>query len=120
MVTHAGRDRLVGNVMLSTRWGDVSGFENHAGRTYLGAGAEPLGIVVNGHGNNGQDRTEGQIRGRAIGSYLHGALLPRNPALADWLLGEGLRRRAPGAELPALPDAWEHAAQQASEGLQRR
>ncbi len=106
-VTHSSRDRLVGNVRASTRWGRVVGFENHSGRTWLGAGTEPLGRVDAGHGNNGEDGTEGVISGRAIGSYLHGALLPRNPAITDWLLQEGLRRRYPTSELKALPDDWE-------------
>lgn len=107
--TRASRGRLTGDVRMSTRWGTVAGFENHAGRTYLGAGAEPLGRVEHGHGNNGEDGTEGVVCGRAIGSYLHGPLLPRNPELTDWLLLEGLRRRAPGAELDELPNDWEQA-----------
>lgn len=106
-VTKAGRERLVGNVGLRTRWGHVAGFENHSGRTYLGATAEPLGSVESGHGNNGQDRTEGAVCGNAIGSYLHGALLPRNPAVADWLLLQGIRRTQQLCDLAPLPDAWE-------------
>lgn len=108
--TQARCRRLTGHVTLRTRWGTVVGFENHAGRTYLGADAEPLGWVENGHGNNGEDGTEGAVCGRAIGSYLHGPLLPRNPELADWLLLEGLRRRDPDVELDALSNDWEHAA----------
>jgi len=108
-MTRASRGRLVGDVRLSTPWGDVVGFENHSGRTYLGAGAEPLGRVESGQGNNGEDGTEGVVSGRAIGSYLHGALLPRNPELADWLLLEGVRRSKPASHLDALPDDWERA-----------
>jgi CobQ-like glutamine amidotransferase family enzyme len=108
-VTRSSRDRLVGNVRAATRWGEVVGFENHSGRTWLGAGEDPLGRVDVGHGNNGEDGTEGVVSGRAIGSYLHGALLPRNPAIADWLLREGLRRRDPTSELKTLSDEWEHA-----------
>ena len=104
VVTQGAPDRLVGNVRLATRFGPVVGFENHSGRTYLGAEAEPLGTVEHGHGNNGADGTEGVIRGRAIGSYLHGPVLPRNPSLADWLLIQGIRRREPHAELQPLPD----------------
>lgn len=106
-VTRASPHRLVGDVRVSTRWGEVVGFENHSGRTYLGAGVEPLGWVESGRGNNGEDGTEGTVSGRAIGSYLHGALLPRNPDLADWLLLQGLRRRDPSVELARLPDRWE-------------
>lgn len=108
-VTRAARERLVGNVGLCTRWGPVAGFENHSGRTYLGPTAEPLGAVESGHGNNGKDRTEGAVCGSAIGSYLHGALLPRNPALADWLLLQGIRRTRPMRDLAPLPNAWEMA-----------
>jgi len=106
-VTRSSPLRLVGNVRANTRWGEVVGFENHSGRTWLGAGTEPFGQVAVGHGNNGEDGTEGAISGRAIGSYLHGALLPRNPAITDWLLQEGLRRRDPTHELTWLPDEWE-------------
>jgi len=111
-VTHGSRDRLVGNVCANTRWGQVVGFENHSGRTWLGSGTEPLGRVDVGHGNNGEDGTEGVTSGRAIGSYLHGALLPRNPAITDWLLQGGLRRRDPTSELTRLPDHWERATHQ--------
>jgi lipid II isoglutaminyl synthase (glutamine-hydrolysing) len=108
-VTRASSARLVGNVRAASRWGDVVGFENHSGRTYLGAGAEAMGRVRLGQGNNGEDGTEGAISGRAIGSYLHGALLPRNPAITDWLLNEALLRRDPTSALTALPDDWERA-----------
>jgi CobQ-like glutamine amidotransferase family enzyme len=108
-VTRASDDRLVGNVLVASRWGDVVGFENHSGRTYLGAGVEAMGRVRLGQGNNGEDGTEGVIAGRAIGSYLHGALLPRNPAIADWLLHEALLRRDPASALKDLPDDWERA-----------
>ena len=72
----------------------LAGFENHAGRTILDAGAEPLGRVVAGFGNDGESGFEGCRLGRALGTYLHGPLLPRNPWLADWLLGAGARARA--------------------------
>ncbi len=103
-VTIAGRGRLVGNVHLSTRWGEVVGFENHSGRTFPSPGTEPLGRVLSGFGNNGEDGTEGQVAGSAIGSYLHGALLPRNPALTDWLLARGIGRREPGLVMEPLPN----------------
>ncbi len=108
-VTRASPGRLVGDVRVTSRWGEVVGFENHSGRTYLAAGTEPLGWVERGQGNNGEDGTEGLVCGRALGSYLHGALLPRNPELADWLLLQGLRRRNPAARLAELPVGWEPA-----------
>ena len=69
----------------------LAGFENHAGRTLLDEGAEPLGRVVAGFGNDGESGYEGCRVGRAVGTYLHGPLLPRNPWLADWLLAQAAR-----------------------------
>ena len=68
----------------------LAGFENHAGRTHLEDGAEPLGRVIAGFGNDGESGFEGCRVGRALGTYLHGPLLPRNPWLADWLLAQAL------------------------------
>lgn len=66
------------------------GFENHGGRTYLGATAKPFAKVLKGHGNNGEDGTEGVVYKNAIGCYLHGPLLPKNPGVADWLITKAL------------------------------
>ncbi len=85
------------------------GFENHSARTYLGPTARALGQVVAGHGNNG-DGGEGVRLGNAIGTYLRGPCLPRNPALADFLIRAALQRRYGEAELAPLPDQLEHAA----------
>jgi hypothetical protein len=71
----------------------LAGFENHAGRSYLDEGAEPLGRVLAGFGNDGESGYEGCRAGRVLGTYLHGPLLPRNPWLADWLLAEALAHR---------------------------
>ena len=71
----------------------LAGFENHAGRTHLDEGATPLGRVVAGFGNDGASGQEGCRVGRAIGTYLHGPLLPRNPWLADWLLAQAVAQR---------------------------
>ncbi len=71
----------------------IVGFENHGGRTYLGKGVKPLGKVVAGYGNNGEDKTEGCIYINSIGTYLHGPLLPKNPHLADWLLESALLKK---------------------------
>ena len=83
----------------------LAGFENHAGRTILDDGAEPLGRVLAGFGNDGESGYEGCRLDRAIGTYLHGPLLPRNPWLADWLLAQALVHRT-GEEpiLTPLPD----------------
>lgn len=112
--TEAGRRRLIGNVLLACELepGEprtLAGFENHAGRTLLDQGAKPLGRVVAGFGNDGESGFEGCRLGRAIGTYLHGPLLPRNPWLADWLLAQALARRSGGAPpvLAPLDDSLE-------------
>ena len=81
----------------------IAGFENHGGRTYLGPGEQPLGRVVSGFGNNGKDGREGVRRGRLIGTYLHGPLLPKNAWLADVLIEWALERGY--GEAPALERA---------------
>ena len=105
--------RLLGNIAISLDLpggpARLAGFENHAGRTYLGAGTEPLGRVLRGNGNNGSDGTEG-VRGgphgTVVGTYMHGPLLPKNTAFADWLTRIALGLGA----LPGLDDALEDAA----------
>ena len=112
--TVAGQRRLIGDVLIECelepgeRW-PVAGFENHAGRTRLDASAEPLGRVVVGFGNDGESGYEGCRVGRALGTYLHGPLLPRNPWLADWLLRQALAHRLSGdpPELEPLRDELE-------------
>jgi CobQ-like glutamine amidotransferase family enzyme len=94
--TLAGERRMIGDVLLECAWAGgrtLAGFENHAGRTLLEDGAEPLGRVVAGFGNDGESGDEGCRAGRVIGTYLHGPLLPRNPWLADWLLGQSVAHR---------------------------
>ena len=84
------------------------GFENHSGRTYLGSGVAPLGWVLRGYGNNGEDNTEGARYQNAHGCYMHGSLLPKNPHFADHLLLLALQRRySAGTTLPPLDDALE-------------
>ena len=112
--TVAGERRMIGDVLLESELvpGErrtIAGFENHAGRTRLDPGAEPLGRVVAGFGNDGESGYEGVRVGRAIGTYLHGPLLPRNPWLADWLLSQALAHATGGdpPELEPLPDRLE-------------
>ncbi|HWB21417.1 MAG TPA: hypothetical protein VG652_00860 [Gaiellaceae bacterium] len=90
--TVAGERRLIGDVLLDCTWAGETlvGFENHAGRTYLDAGVEPLGRVIAGFGNDGESGSEGARMGRVYGTYLHGPLLPRNPWFADRLLEDAL------------------------------
>ena len=114
--TVAGERRMIGDVLLETELGPIAGFENHAGRTKLDPGAEPLGRVVAGFGNDGESGYEGCRLGRAIGTYLHGPLLPRNPWLADWLLAQALAHRTNGEppDLAPLDDELEARAQSVS------
>ena len=101
--------RLIGNCAIECDLGSgpqvLAGFENHGGRTYLGAAAEPLGRVLRGHGNNGSDGTEGARRANVLGTYLHGPLLPKNHWLADRLIELAL-----GVALEPLDDSLELAA----------
>lgn len=83
---------------------DLTGYENHGGVTTLGSTARPLGRVVVGRGNDSGDGSEGIVNGRVIGTYLHGPVLARNPALADHLLASVLGPLAPldDADVEAL------------------
>jgi lipid II isoglutaminyl synthase (glutamine-hydrolysing) len=113
--TIAGERRCIGNIVLSCEWDSdqrtLVGFENHSGKTHLGPACGPLGRVVRGFGNNGQDGTEGAVYKTAFGCYLHGSLLPKNPWFADYLLLRALRRRAgAGVQLAAIDDRLENLA----------
>jgi lipid II isoglutaminyl synthase (glutamine-hydrolysing) len=97
--------RLIGNVAIEVELPGLggprtlAGFENHAGRTHLGAGEQPLGRVLSGHGNDGAGRHEGVRRGAVVGTYMHGPLLPKNTWFADWLIATATGRE-PGALTP--------------------
>ncbi|HEV7775172.1 MAG TPA: glutamine amidotransferase [Conexibacter sp.] len=103
--------RLIGNVAIEVKLDGeqriLAGFENHGGRTQLGPGAQPLGKVLRGHGNDGASGYEGVRRGNVIGTYLHGPLLPKNVWLADWLIARALGYDGP---LAPLDDTFEAAA----------
>ena len=116
--TIAGTRRMIGDVLLQCEWAGetLAGFENHAGRTLLDAGAEPLGRVLSGFGNDGASGYEGCRSGRVYGTYLHGPLLPRNPWFADRLLQDALRLDEP---LPPLEDALEREAHAVSSARAR-
>ena len=114
-------DRCIGDVVMATDIGDLVGFENHGGRTYLAPGQAPLGRVRRGFGNNAEDGTEGARTKNAFGTYLHGSLLPKNPALADELIRLALKRRyGEDVELAPLGDEAEHAAREAATGVATR
>lgn len=117
--TVAGSERMIGNIVIQIKNLELimknegnsellAGFENHSGKTYLKKGAQPLGKVVKGFGNNGEDQTEGCIFKNAIGCYMHGSLLPKNPQLADWLLSKALEvKYGKKIELEQLDDELE-------------
>jgi CobQ-like glutamine amidotransferase family enzyme len=114
--------RLIGNVAIEVqlpgtdRTRILAGFENHGGRTHLGAGEKPLGRVLRGHGNTGSSGFEGVIRGGVIGTYLHGPLLPKNAWFADWLVQRALGLDEIGPLDDTLEDA-AHAAARRAAGL---
>ena len=83
---------------------NLIGFENHSGKTYLGKNVQPLGRVIKGAGNNGEDKTEGAVYKNAFGCYLHGSLLPKNPHFADYLIAKALERRYGNIKLKPLDD----------------
>jgi lipid II isoglutaminyl synthase (glutamine-hydrolysing) len=113
--------RLIGNVSIETENGVLAGFENHGGRTHLGSGAEALGRVLHGHGNNGADGLEGVRRLNMIGTYLHGPLLPKNSDLADHLIAVALERRTGSpVELEPLDDGLEQAAHEGAKRAAER
>ena len=96
--------RMIGGVVLDTAFGQVVGFENHSGATVLAPGQEPFGTVTVGHGNDGASGTEGARSGNVIGSYLHGPLLPANPAVADALIAAAVERATGRAFEPEILD----------------
>ncbi|HZU21001.1 MAG TPA: hypothetical protein VE982_07255 [Gaiellaceae bacterium] len=110
--TVAGRRRMIGDVLLDCDWAGrtLAGFENHAGRTILDDGADPLGRVVAGFGNDGASGYEGCRHRRVYGTYLHGPLLPRNPWFADLLLEQALTHAGREERFEPLPDDLERAA----------
>ena len=114
LYTLGSRQRMIGNYKfrLGPESGGslVVGFENHSGKTYLGQGVQPLGTVLAGFGNNGEDKTEGVRYRNVFGTYSHGPLLPKNPELCDLILRTALERKYGRAELSPLDDAAEMAA----------
>lgn len=98
--TVAGEDRLIGNCVFECDFlinencdGKIVGFENHAGKTYLGEDIKPLGKVIKGYGNNGEDGFEGALYNNVHCSYSHGSLLPKNPSLTDHLISVALKQK---------------------------
>jgi len=127
VATVAGPERFVGNVVAEPNpdlglGASLVGFENHSGRTDLGSDVDlrPLGTLVQGRGNNGQDGSEGAYKGNVFGTYLHGPVLPNNPALCDLLIARVLRSRGESGVLAPLDDRVESAAAAAYRGRSGR
>ncbi len=113
--TVASYDRMIGNIVIDSQFGNLVGFENHSGKTYLKDKNQALGRVIKGFGNNGEDKTEGCLYKNAIGCYMHGSLLPKNPEFADWLLKKALEAKYnKEIELKPLDDSLENKAHQAA------
>jgi CobQ-like glutamine amidotransferase family enzyme len=102
--THGGIERLIGNIVIeSPEFGSIIGYENHSGQTFLGKNVMPLGQVQKGAGNNGHDASEGVRYKNIIGSYMHGSLLPKNPAIADFLIEQAVIKKY-GEFIPTVID----------------
>ena len=114
MYTVGGKDRLTGNYLFTCDdlpGRNIVGFENHSGKTYLEGDVRPMGKVLEGFGNNGEDGTEGARYKNVFATYAHGCLLPKNPALCDSILLKALQRKYGDAvTLSALDDTLENAA----------
>lgn len=110
--TVGSEQRMIGNYIFECNEPSttVVGFENHSGKTYLGSGVRPLGTVISGHGNNGEDETEGARYKNVFATYSHGCLLPKNPILCDYILNTALTRKYGSSELEYLDDRLEIAA----------
>ena len=116
-----GSERCIGDVVMETELGDVVGFENHGGRTYLDPGQQAFGAIVHGHGNNDEDGSEGARKFNTYGTYLHGSVLPKNPRLADELIRLALERRSGSTiELAPLDDSAEMAAHRSAAATAER
>lgn len=92
--TFGTNERLIGNIVTqSDKFGEIIGYENHSGQTFLGEKATPFATVIKGAGNNSKDGHEGAIYKNVIGTYLHGSILPKNPAVADFLIKTAAKRK---------------------------
>lgn len=108
--TKASGQRMIGNIVIDSDFGELVGFENHSGQTTLAHNQRPLGDVIKGYGNNSKSSFEGAVYKNVFGSYLHGPLLPKNPRLADELIRRALRRNLKPSRLKTLDDNLEEAA----------
>lgn len=110
--TVGAKDRMIGNFMYkcgqASGGSTVVGFENHSGKTFLGSGVSPLGTILSGYGNNGEDKTEGVRYNNVFGTYSHGPVLPKNPQLADFILKTALKEKYSSFDFAELDDTFEN------------
>ena len=112
--TIGAKQRMIGNYAFKTDDDiEIVGFENHSGKTYLGEGVKPLGNVIKGFGNNGEDKTEGAIYKNTFCTYSHGPVLPKNPEFADLLIKKALLAKYNDDELVSINDEFETKAHKA-------
>ncbi|WP_367270221.1 type 1 glutamine amidotransferase [uncultured Eubacterium sp.] len=102
--TEGAKQRMIGNIVFESPFGKIVGFENHSGKTYVANELRPLGRVISGYGNNGEDGSEGVLYKNTFGTYAHGAVLPKNPLLADEIIKRALQTN----ELSKLDDELEN------------
>lgn len=121
--TEPGNKRMIGNVLIEVgeEKKPLVGFENHSGKTYLSGNTLPLGKIIHGYGNNGEDKGEGAVYKNAFGTYLHGPILPKNPWFTDLLLEIALKEKYNQVTLAELDDSIEEQAyRQALEIAQKK
>jgi CobQ-like glutamine amidotransferase family enzyme len=115
--TMGSRKRMIGNIVISTTFGELVGFENHSGQTRLNSRKDAFGKIIKGFGNSGEDKTEGARVNDAFGTYLHGPILPKNPVFADYLILTALKNKYGIERLVPLDDKLEL---KAAESAKRR
>lgn len=115
VITKATQKRMIGNIVVqSDRFGELVGFENHSGATEFVGRAHPLGKVKKGYGNNPTDKHEGAIYKNAIGTYIHGSFLPKNPLVCDWFIQRAMTRSGEVIGLKDLDDSIENLARKSA------
>lgn len=118
--TFAKPERLIGNIIThSQEFGDVIGYENHSGQTFLGHQVPALGRVRLGAGNNTTDISEGARYKNVIGSYLHGSLLPKNPKIADFLIKKAITNKYGEITVKGIDDQYVELARKHASKRQR-
>jgi CobQ-like glutamine amidotransferase family enzyme len=121
VTTSAGEQRIIGNCVVQTEdFGELVGYENHSGQTFLDEGASPLGKALPNSGNNGVDMTEGARYANTFGTYLHGPILSKNPRFSDALISMALMHMgSPHTTLTELDDSLENQAAEFAKTRQR-